>query len=212
MRKHFQGVAIGLLAGAIAAPSLADEGKSAGDIMVRGRAIAVVPHTGGDVSVIGGDPDATTEVVPELDFTYFITDNIALELIAATTRHDVKVKNSALGTVDLGKVSVLPPTLTLQYHFLPKSDFSPYVGIGINYTLFYNADAPGGAVTSIDYDNSVGPAFQVGFDYRIAPNWYLNLDVKKLLINTDVKVNGGAIRGDADLDPWIIGLGVGYKF
>lgn len=212
MKKLFQGVAIGLLAGMMAAPSLADEGKSAGDIMVRGRAIAVVPQTGGDVSVIGGDPEATTEIVPEVDFTYFITDNIALELIAATTRHNVKVNDTALGSVNLGKVSLLPPTLTAQYHFLPKSDFSPYVGIGINYTLFYDDDAPGGAVTSIEYDNSIGPAFQIGFDYRIAPNWYLNLDVKKVLINTDVKVNGGAIRGDADLDPWIIGLGLGYKF
>lgn len=208
-RKLGAGVAVAaaLLA---AAPAHADfTGKSAGDVMVRARALWAVPDESASVTVLGGDVNVSNDVVPELDFTYFVTDNIALELIAGTTRH--KVSHTPTG-IDLGKVSLLPPTLTLQYHFMPKERLSPYVGAGVNYTIFYNEDAPGGAVTSIDYDNSFGWALQAGVDYAIADRWYLNLDVKKIFLSTDVAINGGAINAKVDLDPWLFGVGVGYRF
>ncbi|MEQ9491511.1 MAG: OmpW family outer membrane protein [Alphaproteobacteria bacterium] len=186
--------------------------KEAGDILLRLRGIAVVPDETSTISVIGGDVDASNEYVPELDISYFLTKNIALELIAATTKHDMKADNTALGTVDLGDVGLLPPTLTLQYHFLADDRFSPYVGAGLNYMLFYNEDAPGGTVTSIDYENGLGYALQAGFDVAIEGNWSFNADVKKVFFNTDVSINNGAIAADVDLDPWILGLGVGYRF
>ena len=182
--------------------------KAAGDILIRGRAILVTPDESASLSA-GGDTNVSNDTVPELDFSYFLTDNLALELIAATTRH--KVNWSPAG-VNLGKVSLLPPTLTLQYHFMPKERFSPYVGAGLNYTFFYNEDAPGGAVTSIDYKNSLGYALQVGADYALSGPWSVNVDVKKIFLNTDVSVNGGAITGDVDLDPWVFGVGLGYRF
>ncbi|MBX3446658.1 MAG: OmpW family protein [Parvibaculaceae bacterium] len=193
-----------------AAPAHAEStGKSAGDIMVRARALWAVPDESASVTVLGGDVNVSNDVVPEIDFTYFVTDNIALELIAGTTRHDVS--HTPTG-IDLGKVSLLPPTLTLQYHFLPKEKLSPYVGAGVNYTIFYNEDAPGGAVTSIDYKNSFGWALQAGVDYEVADRWYVNLDVKKIFLSTDVSINGGAINADVDLDPWLVGVGIGYRF
>ncbi|MBX3494236.1 MAG: OmpW family protein [Parvibaculum sp.] len=182
-------------------------GKSAGDIMVRARIIGAIPDEDATTS-IGGNVSVSNDWVPEVDFTYFVTDNIALELIAATTRHDVS--HSAAGS--LGKVSLLPPTLTLQYHFMPKERFSPYLGAGVNYTFFYNEDAPGGAITSIDYKNSWGWALQGGVDAALTGNWYANVDVKKIFLSTDVSINGGAVTADVDLDPWIVGFGVGYKF
>lgn len=191
---------------------LAQSGKSAGDIMLRLRGIGVLPDESSTVSVIGGKVSADDSYVPELDLTYFVTDNIALELIAATTKHDMADNGSALGNVDLGDVMLLPPTLTLQYHVLPKAQFSPYVGAGVNYTFFYNEDAPGGTVTQIDYDNGFGWALQAGIDVQFASQWSLNLDVKKLWLNTDVSINNGAIAADVDLDPWIVGIGVGYRF
>lgn len=195
------------------APAFADGvGKKAGDFMVRVRGIAFIPDESSTVEVIGGEADASNEYVPEIDFSYFVTDNIALELIAATTNHDMKVENSTLGDVDLGSVGVLPPTLTLQYHFLPEGTFSPYVGAGLNYTFYYDEEPSRATVNSIDYRNGVGYAFQVGMDYDIGDNWYINADVKKIFLNTDVHINGGAITGDVDLDPWVFGLGVGYKF
>lgn len=193
-------------------PAAADEGKSAGDFMVRARAILVAPDESGTVGTIGGSPQATNEPAPEVDFTYFLTDHIGLELIAATTRHKVTVERSALGNVALGSVRALPPTLTVQYHLLPKAVFSPYIGAGLNWTLFFDAHLPKAVVTAIDYSNSVGPALQAGADIRLAPNVYLNVDVKKVWIDTDVSVNNGAINAHANINPWILGIGVGYKF
>ena len=195
--------------------------KSAGDFVVRMRAIGVIPDEGGaandGTTVINGDTSLDTDVVPELDFTYFLTDNIAAELILATTIHQASVVGSTLGNVDLGTVRLLPPTLLLQYHFLPKGDISPYVGAGINYTIFY--DKSGGAgnsavtVSSIDYSNGFGYAFQVGVDFKIDDKWHLNADMKKIFLKTDINLNRGAVKvNDADVDPWIIGVGVGYTF
>ena len=201
--------------GLTAAPAQAQDitmDKTAGDWMVRVRGIAVLPDESSTVTPIGGNVDLTNEYVPEVDLSYFLTENIAFELIAATARHSVSDDGSVLGDVDLGEVSHLPPTLTMQYHFLPKQRFSPYVGAGINYTIFYDEDAPGGVVTSIHYEDTWGYALQAGVDMAVAENWSVNFDVKKLFINTDVTINGGAVTADVDLDPWIVGLGVGYTF
>lgn len=207
-------VAAGIAAVCLATPAMAADFKTkeAGDILLRVRGIAVTPDESSSISVIGGDVDASNEYVPEVDVSYFITNNIALELIAATTNHDMKADNTILGTVDLGDVGLIPPTLTLQYHFLSDNRFSPYIGAGLNYMIFYNEDAPGGTVTSIDYENGLGYALQAGIDVAIQGNWSVNADVKKIFFNTDVDINNGAIAADVDLDPWIFGLGVGYRF
>ncbi|NIZ00545.1 OmpW/AlkL family protein [Thalassospira lucentensis] len=185
--------------------------KQAGDFLIRGRAIGVVPNEDSSTNDIGtGEAKVDNDYVPELDFSYFVTDNIAFELIAATTKHDVKWQNP---DVDLGSVNLLPPTLTLQYHFMPDQRFSPYVGAGINYTMFYNEKS--GAANSIKYDDGFGYAFQAGFDYAISGPWSLNFDVKKVFLDTDVTADlGGAspAKVDVDLDPWIFGVGVGYRF
>lgn len=193
-------------------PASADDAgfkaKAAGDILLRARGIYAVPRDHASVSA-GGSVDVSNDLVPELDVSYFLTDNLALELIAATTRHKV---TWTPGGVNLGKVSLLPPTLTLQYHFMPKERLSPYVGAGLNYTFFFNEDAPGGGINSVDYKNHIGYALQAGVDYALSGPWSLNLDVKKIFLRTDVSVNGGAVTAKADLDPWIVGVGVGYRF
>ena len=181
--------------------------------IIRARALMVEPDESASISAIGGDVDVDEQYVPELDFTYFFTKNIAAELILATSPHDVTAINTSAGQVDLGDVWLLPPTLTLQYHFLPDSEtFRPYVGAGINYTYFYNVDS--GAANSIDYDDSFGYALQAGVDYGLTENWALNLDVKKVMINTDVTIQSGAstINADVDIDPWVFGLGAAYRF
>lgn len=188
------------------------DGKSAGDWLIRARAIAMVPDESSTVTVIGGETSINDAIMPELDFSYFFTDSLAAELILATTNHDVTAVGTSLGEVDLGDVWVLPPTLTLQYHFAPKSMVSPYVGAGINLTLFYAEDAPGGTVTDINYSSSVGPALQAGVDVQINNDWMLNFDVKKVWLNSDVDINGGAIMAEVDLDPWVFGVGFGTKF
>lgn len=189
-------------------------GKSGGDFMVRLRGIAVIPRDHSDyVDPIGGHVEQTNSYVPEVDLTYFITDNFAIEAIAAITKHDGKAKDTAAGDVDLGSVWVLPPTVTLQYHPFPKERLSPYVGAGVNYTFFFNDDTPDdGPVKSIHYSDSFGWALQAGIDYALTENVYLNVDVKKLFVSTKARINGGDIRSKVDVDPWIVGAGIGYKF
>ncbi|MBO6806375.1 MULTISPECIES: OmpW family protein [Thalassospira] len=182
--------------------------KQAGDIVIRARGIAMVPDEDTyDDSIGTGEGKLSNDVVPEVDFSYFVTDNIALELIAATTQHDLDWSNPSY---DIGSVRLLPPTLTLQYHFMPESRWSPYVGAGVNYTFFY--DTKPGQFSSVKYDDGFGYAFQAGFDYAISGPWSVNFDVKKIFLDTDVSINGGTTTTKAHLDPWVFGLGVGYRF
>ncbi len=189
-------------------------GKSGGDFMVRLRGLAVIPRDHADyIDPIGGDTTLSTTYVPELDLTYFITDYIAVEAIAAVTKHHAHVKNSSIGDVDLGSIWLLPPTITLQYHPLPKERFSPYLGAGVNYTFFFNDNVPDdGPVKSIHYQDSFGFALQAGLDIAITNDFYFNVDVKRLWLNDKVKINGGDIKAKVDVDPWIVGAGFGYKF
>lgn len=182
----------------------------AGDFLFRLRGIAVMPADGG--AEILGNPsaglDIDTAFVPEIDLTYFMTDHLALELIAASARHEVTLETPG-GNVDLGDVRLLPPTLTLQYHFRPDAVVRPYVGAGLNFTLFMGADAPG---FTIDYDNAFGAVLQAGFDVGITENTFLNFDFKKVFLDTDVALNGGAVQARAEINPIIAGAGIGIKF
>ncbi|WP_298375388.1 OmpW family outer membrane protein [Azospirillum sp.] len=213
---------------AISSPSLAQDFKvkSAGDIVVRVRGVGVLPQEKGTLNntALGdiGTAKVGNDYIPEVDFTYFFTDNIAAELIAGTSRHKVRGNLNGLGnSIEVGKVSLLPPTLTVQYHFLPKERISPYVGAGLNYTLFYNEDAantvnPAGLrVTNTEYKNRFGFALQAGVDVALTGAWSLNLDVKKIFLKTDVTatVNGALpVTSKVTLDPWLVGVGVGYRF
>ena len=194
-----------LAATAIAAPALAADDFKAGDFMVRARALGVVPAEDGRVSN-SDTVSIDNSVVPELDFTYFFTPNISAELIAAVTPHDVKTSSG----IDAGSSWLLPPTLTLQYHFTQFDGVKPYVGAGVNYTHFFNAD--GGALNAVKYDDSFGGALQAGVDVPIQDNWYFNVDVKKVFISTTAKFSPSGVRADVDIDPWLVGVGIGYKF
>ena len=171
------------------------------------RVIAIVPDVDDDLA--SANVDISTAVVPELDFTYFFDENWAAELILATAKHNVDVD---LGNgVDLGHVWILPPTLSLQYHFTGGT-VKPYLGAGINYTFFYGIDE--GDVVDMDYDDAVGFSMQGGLDFDLNDYWFLNLDVKKSLLKTDVKVYTGEaiIPVEVDINPWVVGVGIGVKF
>ncbi len=201
---------------AAAAPApVADDapvGKAANTWMIRGRVIGVIPlNSSSSIDVIGGKVGTSNAVAPEVDFSYFLTDNIALELIAATTKHNLYANNSVLGgSVKVGSTWVLPPTLLLQYHFMPKERFSPYVGVGLNVSFFYST-SPASGINSLAMTSNVGAAVQAGFDYNFSGHWFANLDVKQIFVNTSASVNG-AIRAHTALNPLVVGAGIGYRF
>ena len=204
--------AAGVVLGFLSVGFLADAMAQDSPWLVRLRGIGMIPDESSKVTVIGGAIDLESDFVPEIDISYFLTGNIAAELILATTTHNAKDERSTLGTVNLGEVSLLPPILTLQYHFMPEGKYRPYAGAGINYTIFYDAQAPGGTVTAIEYEDAFGFALQAGVDISFSERWAINLDIKKLFVETDAKLNGGAIEADLEIDPWIVGLGLAYRF
>jgi outer membrane protein len=191
-------------------------GKQAGTFMIRARAIGVIPeNNSSSVSIIGGHVSATNQAAPELDFSYFFTDHIAVELIAASTRHNISVVNSAIpGTVDVGSAWVLPPTLTLQYHFMPQSAFSPYIGAGVTVAFWYATNPANPPVTHFTVGNNVGAAIQAGFDYNFTGHWFANFDIKQIFLNADAHVDalGTTLKAHTALDPLVIGAGIGYRF
>ncbi|WP_027802851.1 OmpW/AlkL family protein [Paraburkholderia dilworthii] len=182
------------------------DGVHAGDVLVRLRAISIEPevHTSGTLSSLG--VGVNNALVPELDLTYMIRDAIGVELILGTSRHHV---TSGLG--DLGGVNVLPPTLLLQYHFNHAGMIRPYVGAGVNYTYFYNDGLSAGPEGIQVSRSSFGPAVQAGVDVQITKTVFLNADIKKIWMHTDASV-GGSSLGRLDIDPLVLGIGVGMKF
>lgn len=190
-------------------------GKQAGTVMIRLRAIGVIPlDASSSVSGIGGHVNVTAQAAPEIDGSYFFTNNIAMELIAATTRHYLSAGGTKFGNVDAGSTWVLPPTLTVQYHFMPASQLSPYVGAGVNASFFYGTRAAGPTVRSPSVTNSWGPVIQAGVDYNFSGHWFANFDVKQIFLNTAAHITAGSahIKAKVSLDPLVIGAGIGYRF
>ena len=134
------------------------------DWIFRVRAIDVHPDVSSSVNGLTANVRVDNQIVPELDFTYFWTKNIATELILATSKHEVSTNTG----IDLGSSWVLPPHLTMQYHFNPEGKFRPYAGAGIGYIFHYNTD--NGAVNSVKYDSGISYALQAGMDIGIDEN------------------------------------------
>ncbi|MEM5343758.1 OmpW/AlkL family protein [Paraburkholderia azotifigens] len=191
---------------AFAADSDATSGIHAGDVLVRLRAISIVPQVRTSDTLSALNVDVNNATVPELDFTYMIRDNVGVELILGTSRHQL---TSSLG--GLGGVNVLPPTLLLQYHFNHQGQVRPYVGAGVNYTYFYNDGLHADDQQISVKRSSFGPALQMGVDVQVTKSVFANVDVKKVWMKTDASLNGASL-GTLHIDPLIVGVGVGMKF
>lgn len=176
--------------------------------LLRARAVSIAPANKSDpVGGVGAADRITVsdKTIPEVDISYFFTPNIATELVLTyPQKHDV-----ALDGANIGSFKHLPPTLMVQYHFIPASQFSPYLGLGVNYTNISKVNLLNGA-GGLDH-SSVGLALQAGVDFQIDKRWSVNLDVKKVQIRSDVTISGAKVSA-VKIDPLLIGLGVGYRF
>jgi outer membrane protein len=189
--------------------------------LLRARLLGVFPDDSStDITVVEGEADVGEAYTPDVDITYFFTDNIAAELVFfAYAQHDVEAKGTIVDDVDLGSFDLIPPILAAQYHFMPQSAFRPYAGAGLSYIWIPNED-PGSEtkvnVTEVRYDDGViGYALQAGFDYFFNDNWCINFDVKKIWVEVDVEVDVedvGTAKTTVDVDPLLVGIGVGYRF
>lgn len=209
---------LGLAALCSAVPASAQQ---KGDVLVRVRAIMVSPNerSGGVQPTF---PSARVGVsdsyAPELDFTYMLSDHIGTELILATTKHQLQGRAALSGVDRLASTWVLPPTLTVQYHFLPHAKIRPYVGVGANYTIFYSTKASSALKaaigdTDVHLKNSFGYALQAGLDFDITKRVFANLDVKYIDIDTKARLTTGALvnRVNTSIDPLVFGIGLGVR-
>jgi len=154
--------------------------------------------------VVGAD--ATNEVKPILNLTYYVGENLALNTAAGITRHTFTADGNKLG-----KASMAPFHLMLQYHFMRHTDFSPYIGAGLHHTVFFDKGGP--AFDGLKaFPADTGGVLQVGFDYAINKDYFINFDVKKFYLETDVVPKGGSKVETIKLDPLLVGLAIGRHF
>ncbi len=194
MKKHW--MALLVLAGAMVSQAQAQMVES--PWLLRLRAVHADMHNS-DNSGLGLSADNKT--LTELDASYFFSRNMALELeLTVPKRHTLSSSGSVIGSF-----KQMPSTLMAQYHFVEGVGYKPYLGLGINYTRLSSVSLGGITLDS----HSWGPALQIGVDVPLDKNWMLNLDLKKLYVRTDL---GGTASGTLKLDPFMAGVGIGYKF
>jgi outer membrane protein len=238
-----------LIAGALglavtAIPAQAEQG----DWVLKGGVTMVSPKSGNlKLGDLGPVPDldisidnASLEVGDGTSFgftiTYMMTDNWAVDLLAAYPfKHDIKLKatitdllppgGSFTQSGKIGETEHLPPTISLQYHFLPDAMFSPYIGVGLNMTMFSSEkltsdardlfEALGLTNAKLSLDTSTGVAAQIGADFNFSGGWLLNADIRYIDIGTKAKIKadeGSATLGTVNIDPLVYSLMVGYRF
>ncbi len=202
-----------LLAAMAAVASLAPvavqaQSSSENPWIVRVRAVDLLWNNGQTGAVQTLDVKAKDQIIPEFDVSYFFTKNIAAELVL-TYPQSIQIDT---GSNKLGTIKALPPSLVLQYHFTEFGAFKPYVGAGVNYTIFSSRNNLGGGTYSVD-SSSVGAVGQIGMDYMFDKNWGLNVDLKYATMSTNVSSPAyGPTAGKLTLNPWMPAVGVTYKF
>jgi len=211
-------LAVAALAATLAATGAAQaqdfQPKAKGMIVLDVRVTDVAPQGSDPITTLAGAPTglrakADYDIMPTIGLSYFLTDHVALDVTAGTTQHSVRAKD---GTTDV-KVKetwVLPPVVTVQYHFAPAAKVSPYIGAGVNYMLFYGGDDKNGF--NVKIDDGFGLAVQGGIDIATRDRWTVNLDVKKVFFETDAVDRTNGVKTKVTLNPWVASAGVGYRF
>lgn len=177
-----------------------------GDWLLRVGAGSVEPKSNNS-SIVSVDSGAALV----FNGTYFFTPNIAFEILAASPfSHDI---HDPTGAVKLAETKHLPPTFSLQYHFSTEGAFHPYVGAGLNYTLFFDEETTSALPdTTLSLDASFGLAAQLGVDFDLTDKMFLNVDVRWADIDTEASIPEAGLNFDVEIDPMVYSLTLGWKF
>jgi OOP family OmpA-OmpF porin len=178
-----------------------------GDWLVRFGASVIDPKSDNLTLAPGTTLQVDEDLQPTFDVTYMLRDRWGIELLASKEwNHGLFVKGPTGVVSGLGEVRHLPPTLSVQYHFNPDGRFRPYAGVGLNYTLLF-----GERPAALQVENSIGPAAQLGLDIGLNEKWFLNVSARYIDIDGDARLGSTSI-GTVEVDPFIYGLHLGYKF
>jgi len=184
--------------------SLPAQAKEQGDWLVRFGGSYIDPKSdNSDIVSVDSQMGVT------FNFSYFMTSNLAVEVLAALPyEHDIDL----LDGTNVASTKHLPPTVSLQYHFMPESKVQPYLGLGLNYTMFFSEDTTGPLTgADLNLDDSWGWAGEVGVDFPLTEQWLINLSARYIDIDTKAKLDGASI-GTVEIDPWVYGANVGFRF
>lgn len=201
--KTFKLTAIAVALGAAAATPTAFA-YEAGDIVARAGVHYVEPKSdNGDVVEVDSSFGITGSV------NYFATPTVAVELLLALPfKHDISLKDGD----EVGSTQHLPPTLSLVWYPAVSATVKPFVGVGLNYTMFFNEKTKGALEgTHLSLKDSVGVAAVAGVELEVNPQWGVSFDVRYFDIDTKAKVNGGSI-GTVPIDPYGLGISASYRF
>jgi outer membrane protein len=214
MKPAFSAALLATLACAGAVHAQDFQPKAKGGLVLDVRLSQVAPEGDDPVTTLAGaaaglKAHVSDDVMPTVGLQYFLTDHLAVEAIAGTTKHSVHAQAPGVDIV-VKETWVLPPVVTLQYHFAPTARVSPYVGAGVNYMAFYKGKNVNGF--DFDIDDGFGTALQAGVDVALRGRWTLNADVKKVFFETDAVDSKAGLKAKVTLDPVVASMGLGYRF
>lgn len=228
MKQAVKAFAVAAVAAAVMGGASSASAYQAGDVIARVGAVTVQPHEdSSDVTLngtaLGANVGLDNDTQLGLAVTYMVHERVGIELLAATPfSHNVSGSGAlaGLGINDVASVKHLPPTLSAQYYFAdPACKVQPYVGLGVNYTVFFDEDASSeleGVLgkSSVELDDSVGLAGEIGLDAQFDDHWALNVAMWYVDIDTtaDIKTPAGRVKTDVEVDPLVYMVGVAYKF
>lgn len=152
--------------------------------------------------------ELSDNVRPTASLEYMFTPNLGADLLVAWPFEH----NLDLNGARAGKVKQLPPTVGVNWHFLPDGQWSPFVGVGLNYTKVFSEKSQGPlAGTKLSVGDSWGGAVHFGVDVKVAPSWLVTVDARWIDIKSTVRVDGADV-GDLKINPWVFGVSAGYQF
>ena len=220
MLKFKLPIAAMAILGAVSLGSVpASAGDESGNFMVRVLGAGVLPDADASVTsdgtvfpagtIVGANGDVSDEFIPAATLTYFLTKNIGLELFCCFAKHQATGEGAIAGLGEIADFWIFPPAITATYHFDGMGAFKPYVGAGVQYIHFFNEKSNYG---DVEIDDALGFTLQAGVDMSLGGGWYLNADVKKTWIDTEVTWKDAGLKADVDVDPLIVSAGLGYRF
>jgi outer membrane protein len=212
-----------ILGASLLAASGISQAYEAGELLMRVGSATVSPESTSDgTNLLPNDSvSANDNTQLGLSATYMVTNNLGIEVLAASPfTHDIKAKGPNLDGAKIGEAKQLPPTVTAQYYFLDGNNaIQPYAGIGLNFTVFFDEKTGSDAETlgydSLSLDNSTGLTAQVGVDYKVNQNVFINASAMYAQIGSTATLTGEGkddLTVDYDLDPMVYRLNLGYRY